>query len=181
MPVDLMELLPGYYERSEEMGAFQRALTPEVEALWDCYRSLLRQLTVETADTEEGLLLWEKLMGLPSEAGKDFAFRKERIRSKLRGQGTTTAAMIKNAVDSFTNGKVEIIERPGEHRFVVKFNGEKGVPSNMDDVTAAIEELKPAHLVYSFEYAYYLIREIHERMTLNQMETLKLRQFARGE
>lgn len=180
MPVDLKGLLPHYYVGCVEMGAFQDAFEPEIQLLWERYESLLRQLIVETADADYGLLLWEEMLGIPTDASKDLEFRKTRIRSKLRGQGTTTAAMIKNAVDSFTNGKVEVLEEPERYHFVIRFNGDKGVPSNMDDVSAAVEELKPAHLGYSFEYAYYLIREIHAKKTIRELETEKLYQFAGG-
>ena len=98
MPVDLKGLLPHYYVGCAEMDAFQDAFEPEVQLLWESYESLLRQLIVETADADYGLLLWEKMLGIPTDASKDLEFRKTRIRSKLRGQGTTTAAMIKRCV-----------------------------------------------------------------------------------
>ena len=47
-----------------------------------------------------------------------------------------------------------MIEYPNEYRFVVKFVGVKGVPANMKDLTSAIEEVKPAHIAFTFEYTY---------------------------
>ena len=93
-------------------------------------------------------------MGLETDVSKTYAYRRERIMSKLRGSGTTTTAMIQNVAESFSNGEVTIIEYNDEHKFEVKFTGTIGMPLNMDDLTAAIEEIKPAHLAYTYVYIY---------------------------
>ena len=62
--------------------------------------------------------------------------------------------MLQNVAESFSNGAVEIIEYPAESRFEVKFVGTIGVPPNMDDLTAAIEDIKPAHLAYKYIIRY---------------------------
>lgn len=74
--------------------------------------------------------------------------------SKLRGAGTTTAEMIEQVVASFANSDCEVIEHPEDYRFDIKFVGTIGIPPNMDDVRAAIEEIKPAHLAYQFIYLF---------------------------
>ena len=56
--------------------------------------------------------------------------------------------------ESFSNGEVAFIEYNSESRFEVKFTGTIGVSLNMDDLTAAIEEIKPAHLMYSYVYIF---------------------------
>ena len=74
MPVDLKGLLPHYYVGCAEMDAFQDAFEPEVQLLWESYESLLRQLIVETADADYGLLLWEKMLGIPTDASKAVSY-----------------------------------------------------------------------------------------------------------
>ncbi len=46
-------------------------------------------------------------------------------------------------------------EHSGGHSFDIQFVGTIGIPPNMDDLTAAVEEIKPAHLAYTFIYVYY--------------------------
>ncbi len=104
---------------------------------------------IETATW--GLSRWEKIFDLPIEIEKNYSFRRERIKAKIRGSGTTTKQLIINIASAFSNGEVEVIEYPNEYRFVVKFVGVKGVPANMKDLTSSIEEVKPAHLAFTFE------------------------------
>ena len=148
----LFELLPPYYRGSAEAEDLQNAFGGEVEKAQAAKDDLLLQLNVRTATW--GLDLWEKAYGIAPDAGKSNDFRRSRIESKMRSQGVTTVAMIQNAAESFSNGEVAVTEHPEEYRFDVKFVGTLGIPPNMDDLTAAIEEIKPAHLTFAYIYTY---------------------------
>lgn len=155
----LIDFLPPNYKESEPDIQIQSALNAQVEKLMETKDDLLLQLNVQTATW--GLDLWEKALGLTTDASKPLDFRRSRIESKLRSQGVTTKIMIQNVAESFSNGIVEIIEHPERYSFDIKFVSTLGVPSNMDDLIAAIEEIKPAHLAYSFIYTF---------ITWNQVE-----------
>lgn len=144
----LMEYLPAYYENSPEMRDLQAAMQPEVERLRAETVSFMEQLCVGTATWS--LAHWERALGIPVDVAKPLAYRRARIESKLRGQGTVTKAMIKNVAESFSNGQVDVLEYPGEYRFEVKFTGTIGMPPNMGDLSDALEEIKPAHLSYTY-------------------------------
>lgn len=150
--MELRAYLPPYYENSPEMQALQRAMQPEIHRLQAEEESIVAQLWVDTATW--GLDLWERALGLPNQAAKPPEYRRARVRSKLRAQGTTTKAMLENVARSFSNGQVQVKEFPAENRFVVAFVGTIGLPPNMEDLTAALEEIKPAHLTYVYEYIY---------------------------
>lgn len=143
---------PSFWRQSRETLVVWEALGSETDALRADLRGLLDQCNVQTATW--GLDLWEKQLGLPTEAGKDLSYRRSRILSKLRGTGTVTVAMIENVAESYVNGEVEIIENPASYHFDVKFVGIRGIPPNMEDLTAALEEIKPAHLTYAYIYVY---------------------------
>lgn len=144
----LGEYLPGIWADSAEVLAIQDAIEPEVVGVWAARDGLMEQLNVATATW--GLKAWERALGLDVDISKPVEYRRTRILSKLRGQGTTTVAMIRNVAESFSNGAVDVIEHPAEYRFEIKFVGTLGIPPNMDDLTAAIEEIKPAHLAYDY-------------------------------
>lgn len=148
----LTDYLPDFWDKSAEVLAIQRAMEPSVAQAWADRDGLLAQLIVRTATW--GLTQWETSLGLSTDLGKDVEYRRTRIISKLRGQGTTTVAMIKNVAESFSNGQVDVIEHPAEYRFDIKFVGTIGVPPNMEDMTAAIEDIKPAHLAYDYIIIY---------------------------
>ncbi|MEG1967332.1 MAG: putative phage tail protein [Clostridia bacterium] len=174
----LSEHYPNRLLASAEFLQMQTALDAEIIALRMALDDFGRQLNVSTATF--GLGAWERALGLPVDVSKLDTHRRERIMSKLRGTGTVTAEMIANVAKSFTGGEVSVIEDATNSRFVLKFSGQYGTPPNMADVGAAIDEIRPAHLAYSYEYSYLLIRDIHGKMTLNQLAAQKLNKFAGG-
>ncbi|MDU6856069.1 MAG: putative phage tail protein [Clostridiales bacterium] len=150
--VDLMKYLPTYWHEIEQMKVLQEILGKNLAEVIAFKQDLFNQMFIETATW--GLSRWEKIFDLPIEIEKNYSFRRERIKAKIRGAGTTTKQLIINIASAFSNGEVEVIEYPNEYRFVVKFVGVKGVPANMKDLTSSIEEVKPAHLAFTFEYTY---------------------------
>lgn len=173
--MSLIDLLPDYYKNSSQVVELQGAFEHWTEALKAARDDLFTQMNVESATW--GLTLWEKALGLETDVSKSNEFRRTRIMSKLRGAGTTTKKMIQNVAESFSNGQVEIVEYNEENRFEVKFVGTLGIPPNMDDFTAAIEEIKPAHLAYEFEFVYRTHAELsvftHEQLSNYTYATLR--------
>jgi len=153
---DLMKYLPqnkSFYLNSEIMKAIQDAYSTEFGYIYFFLEDFLKQfLTPETATW--GLSFWEEQLGLKTDISKSYEERREIIMSRLRGIGTIGREVIKRAAEAFSGGDVDVIEYPAEHRFIVKFVGTLGIPKNMASFIEMIEDLKPAHLTYSFEYTY---------------------------
>ena len=150
--MDLMDLLPDIYDDNATMIELQGLLSAKINAIASGFNETIDQCFVSTAT--DLLSRYEKIYGLSVDVTKSDAFRRERIIARARGTGTVTAQMIEDVAMSYSNGEVEVIEYPGEYRFVVKFVGTKGLPSNMADLTITIEEIKPAHLSFTFEYVF---------------------------
>lgn len=167
--MQLMDMLPPRHQNSKYTVDVQQAFTRQTEKLLQSKNDVFLQLNVKSATW--GLELWERALDISIEKDKPLAFRRSRIESKLRSQGVTTKAMIKNAAESFSNGLVEIIEHPEIYRFDVKFVGAIGNPPNMEDLTAMIEEIKPAHLAYQYIYTFVTNRQI------SRFTHVKLAQF----
>ncbi|MFZ7103369.1 MAG: putative phage tail protein [Peptococcaceae bacterium] len=154
-----MDLLSPNFADSPEVVELQGAFNTQVEAIAAVKDDLFNQLDIAT--TTWGLTYWEKVYGLKSDVSKPYDYRRTRIMSKMRGQGSTTKAMIQNVAESFSNGQVDVLVYPNEYRFEIKFTGTLGIPPNMENLTAAIEEIKPAHLAYN----YVIIYRIHAQLT----------------
>lgn len=180
--IKLLQMLPTDYHHSTEIIDIQNALDVQSEKLRGDLNDLLQQLNIETATW--GLNLWEDAYGIPHEVTKPFEYRRTRIESKMRSQGITTVAMIKNVAESFSNGEVDIIEHPAEYRFEIKFIGTLGIPPNINDLSAAIEEIKPAHLAYAYIYTYITWNDVEnynhtwdewdaKNLTWDEFETYK--------
>ena len=139
---------------SSPVRNFIEAFQPQIDAMADSFAGMAdSELFAATADKWMGL--WETAYGIVSEPEKSLAYRRSRLMSKVRGTGTTTAEQIKQVASSFANSECEVIEHPESYSFVVKFVGTVGIPPNMEDVKAAIDEIKPAHLAYQFLYLFY--------------------------
>ncbi|WP_195983950.1 putative phage tail protein [Clostridium sp. D33t1_170424_F3] len=166
----MKQLLPDYYQRNGETETekMQDTIDPAIAAAQEAWGvgkeleeqpgdSFVQQLLVNT--TTWGLKLWEKLYGLDTDPSKSEKDRRARILSKMRGKGTTTRDMIQNLAESFVNGNIMIQEYPESNRFTIQF-GDIGVPPLLDDLSAAIDEIKPAHLQYTYDIRYLTHREI---------------------
>lgn len=176
--MQLIDMLPPRHQNSKYTVDVQQAFTRQMEKLLQSKEDIFLQLNVKSATW--GLELWERALGISIEKDKALAFRRSRIESKLRSQGVTTKAMIKNAAESFSNGLVEIIEHPEIYRFDVKFVGTMGNPPNMEDLTAMIEEIKPAHLAYQYIYTFVTNRQI-SRFTHAELAQFTNTQIRNGE
>ncbi len=150
--IDLMQYLPDYYQDVKEMKELQEIMGYEVGKVDYSVQDILNQCFIKTATS--GLDRWEKVFGINTDWSKSYERRREILLAKLRGSGTTTKEMIKNVAVAFSGGDVAVQEYPEEYRFVVQFIGVKGIPQNMAGLINAIEEIKPAHLSYSFKYTY---------------------------
>lgn len=158
--MSVMDQYPDFWMKSAETVEILAAYDHEVQLLRGKVRELLEQCNVATATW--GLTQWERQLGLETEIEKPLDYRRSRVTAKLRGTGTVTVAMIQNVAESFSNGTVEVLEDAGNYHFDIKFVGTIGIPPNMDDLTAAINEIKPAHLTYCVQYSVSLLAAAQE-------------------
>lgn len=157
--MSFLEMLPDFYGRSKEMGEIQAALEKGFSNIIAAKEEFMANLFAETA-TKEGLPLWERDYGLEGNGAENPQFRRERVLGKIRSRGTTTKDTILNVARSFSGGEVEVKEIPEEYRFTITFAGTMGIPGKMEDLTAALEEIKPAHLAYTYVYIFLLNSEV---------------------
>ena len=150
---DLMRYLPHYYVSSTIMKAIQDAYAEELGQVYYFLNDFLKQFLTPTTATW-GLAFWEQELGLKTDISKSYEERREIIMARLRGIGTVGKNVLISAASAFSGGDVDVIEYPAEHRFVVKFIGTLGVAKNMASFIDMVEDMKPAHLAYEFEYTY---------------------------
>ena len=166
--MDLMALLPGFYDANETMIRLQSILSSETESLETGLSQTISECFVSTASAM--LSRYESIYGLEVDVSKSNMVRRERIKSKIAGAGTTTKQMIINTARSYSNGEVEVIEDNPNSRFTIKFVGTLGIPGNLTDLKLTIEEIKPAHLAVTYEYVYNTWGNVNA-LTWEQAET----------
>lgn len=132
------------------------------------------QFNVDTATW--GLDVFEKELGVIWR-GKPIDDRRASIKAKWRSSGKSDIYLIQQVADAWKNGKVKVEFRE-DGKIHIIFVGEYGVPTNLEDLENAIDEVKPAHLPLFYHFAYLLIKDIHEVMTINQLQNTKINNFA---
>lgn len=174
----LLDYLPSYYSRSKVFSSLLKVYEEEIKANNNAILDLQSQLFVDTATW--GLDAWEKELNIYTDLSRPYDERREYIKSKLRGTGTCTIEMIKNAARAYTNAEIEVIEDNAKSTFVVKFVSVKGIPKDVHTFKSTIDAIKPAHMAYSLEYTYTTWGEV-KAATWNQIkkgtwEALKTRE-----
>lgn len=156
--------MPGYYRKSKVMNDLIHSIENEFERLKSETTLTENQFFVILSDRD--IKNHEEDVGLISDTSADIETRRGRVLSKLRGTGTVTKTMMKNVAASFVNGDIEIIEYPSEYCFAVKFTSKTGVPYNIADIQAMIEEIKPAHLAVEYIFTYRLWQDVLDEIQI---------------
>jgi uncharacterized protein YmfQ (DUF2313 family) len=168
--------LPTYYEKSRVMRVDMNAKGVELDYFTQALNEVLDQFFVSKATW--GIKIWENELNLTIDTSKPIEQRRSVVESKLRGAGKFSGQLVKNVAEAYDGGTVDVSFRPAEYAFTVRFIDTLGIPPNLDDLKAAIEEIKPAHMTVDYKYRYLLIREINNTMTLNKLQQRKLTDFA---
>ena len=163
--MQLIKLLPDYYEKNVTMKTLQDLLSGVTEDLEIGLSNTILECFASTASSM--LTRYEQLLGLDVDITQSDTYRRERIIAKMSGSGTSTKEMIRSVAASYSNGEVEITEDNANYKFVVRFVGQLGIPGNMDNLKLTIEEIKPAHLVVEYEYIYNTWSDV-SRLTWGQ-------------
>lgn len=149
---DVSRYVPDYLIEKREPKASCLAEGYEIGLAYHNIRDSFDQLFLSSVTWAIGR--WEKMYGIETNLSLSYEQRREIVAAKIRGQGTTTKQMIEETAAAFSGGEVEVIEDNPNSHFIVRFIGIKGIPRNMQAFIAMLEEIKPAHLKYTFEYTY---------------------------
>lgn len=156
--MNLIDKLPPFYHNSDFVKAYMSSQSVEHSFLKESIEDLVNNLYINTATW--GLDYFEEELGLETDKSKTYEERRERIKAKKRGNGTTTIKMLKDTALAFECGEVEVAEMYNDYIFKLKFISQKGRPKNLDDFKNAIDEIKPAHLAYILEFMYNTHQEL---------------------
>lgn len=152
--MELIRLLPDIYDNNETMQLLQGILSQEVTTLDAGMYHTIDQCYVGSSSEDGTLSRYERLLGISPDTSKSERYRKERIKAKIFGAGTTTASLIHHIAENYTNAAVELTEQFADYTVTVKFVGTSGIPGNIADIKESIEEAIPAHLKVLYEYIF---------------------------
>ncbi|MFC9706981.1 putative phage tail protein [Paenibacillus sp. NPDC056933] len=173
----LMSLLPPLYENVLEMQLLTRTEGEELYKLAVGLEGVLDQFYPESATW--ALDRYERDLQIPTNQAKPNDQRRSVIISKMRGSGKVSGSMLKNVAQAYESGGIEVAVDSGEYRIMIRFVDTYGLPPNLDDLKAAIEDIKPAHMTVEYRLRYLTIAEV-ESMTLAEIEQTRQDKFLGG-
>lgn len=172
----MLHNLPKQYRADPWIIALVNAMQGILMEQEDAARSVTAQESLDTVSWN--LAVEERLAGITPPAGATLESRRTALKAKWRSGGKLTIEQVQAVADAWKNGEVVVSFPDGRIR--VQFVGAFGVPEDMDSLKAAIRLVIPAHLPVDYLLRYLLIRDIHEKKTLTEMDRLSLNQFAGG-
>lgn len=128
-------------------------------------------------------MTWEidnlaKILNITFALGTSIEDKRSIIEARWKSSGKSDIYLLQAIADSWKNGEIEVEFITG--KIQIKFIGEYGAPSDINSLKREIDLAKPAHLGVIYLFKYLLIKDIHEVLTLEQMESLTLDKFASG-
>jgi hypothetical protein len=149
---EMLRALPAFYDSILEMRVILEAEGEQFDQLRIDLEEQLNQRFASTATWD--LPAWEEELGIVPPAGQSISERRAVIRSKMRGIGKFSGRLIKNVVEAYDNGVVDVAFDPPTGTFTVTFVSTWGIPPNYADAVRLVEEIIPAHLLVEFAFTY---------------------------
>ncbi|UWG96391.1 YmfQ family protein [Dehalobacter sp. DCM] len=150
--VIVKQYLPEWLTEKEPITSLLESLGQDTGQAEDSIKDVLAQCFVDTATW--GMKHWEEYLGILVDESKELSSRRGVVKSKLRGAGTTTPALIEATAESYENGNVDVVEFPRQNKVQIKFTDVYGIPPYMSDFDTAINYVIPAHLTIEYLYRY---------------------------
>ncbi|OAB46534.1 putative phage tail protein [Paenibacillus antarcticus] len=175
----LRKHLPDYYDEIVEIDTLTATEGIEFDRLYSDIETLLNESYPETSTIS--LDRYERDLQIPIEPIKPVDQRRSVIISKRRGSGKVSGSMIKNVAQAYDGGTVDVGVDVPHYTIVITFIDSLGIPPNLDDLKQALEDIKPAHMRLNYKFRFLLIGEIHNFISLGEVEGITLSNFAGGE
>lgn len=173
----LLNMLHKVYRKDNWIGQLFQTAGLELDNVSTAIDEINNQYFINTA-TDWGLKLYEWELGI-TKPSKKLEARRSTVEAKWKTGGKVDIALLQAVADSWKNGEIDVTFPDG--KIHITFVGDYGVPTDLEDLYAALDEVKPAHLAIVYTFRYLLIKDIHEVMTLKEVESTTLRKFAGGE
>lgn len=169
---DILNKLPRLYRKDRWLNDLFEAMGLTTDRLEQDCDNALNELFGDTATY--ALEMYEKELLLNGE-GKHIDDRRAAVIAGWQRGGKVDIYQIQAAANAWKNGETVVDFKNG--KIIVTFVGEFGVPNDMQGLMDAIGIIKPAHLIVDYIFRYLLIKDVHNVMTLSQMEQTQLNKF----
>lgn len=170
-----MLLLPPVYRNDAWLKELFRSAGVEHQRIIDEMMQLYKELFFDTM-SERQTAVEEQICDMTP--ASDLDTRRSLIEARWKTGGKCGVVLLQTICDSWENGRCIVSFDDG--MIVITFNGEYGVPNNIDALMTALELARPAHLPIGYRFHYIMVADA-ERMSVAEMEQITMDQFAFGE
>ena len=174
---DIIKLINAVYRNDCFTNDFTEALRIVFQRLIDFCDAVKDNHFFDKLD-ETGLIWWEVCLKIIPSATQTLDDRRATVQAKYLSNGHNSIKLIQKICDSWKNGEIEADFVDG--KIQIRFVGSFGVPTDLDTLKEAVDEVKTAHLPYLILFKYLLIENIHEIKTLEEMEKITIDSFSSG-
>ncbi|KAA6450335.1 putative phage tail protein [Bacillus swezeyi] len=174
---EMENYLPPFLTKIREMSEILQAEAPEFEQQNNDIFDLTDQLFITTATW--GLDRWEALLNVVKEPGDSMKIRRLKLISKTSNIPPATYQAIEQALNRFLkNPSAQVRLLPKEYRFNVDIDIDD--LQNVRELIETLENMKPAHLVYTFRPGFNEQLKIKDTVTMNHRRYRKIKELRVG-
>ncbi|MBE1305832.1 DUF2313 domain-containing protein [Clostridium botulinum] len=145
----------------------------EMDTVENVLEDIKKQFKFQTMTWGADLLASE--MGIKLDPSLKQDEKNSIISARWKSEGKADLNLLQAICNSWKNGNVKVSFTEG--RIVLKFVGEYGIPTDLDNLKKQINLSKPTHLPVEYLFAYLLLKDV-EAMTLTKLENTTLNKFA---
>lgn len=172
----MLSMVPDYYQQSLVFEKIQTAIADDYDLLEVADQDLNDQFYILKATW--GLKYWEAALGILVVLSDAYDIRRSRVLSGWRSLASQfSAALIERVCEAFTNGDVSVSMDIPNGVVKIQFIGALGVPPNIDDLKAQIDNIIHAHLGTEYQYRYITYDQL-TAMTYNEVMVTIYNKFA---
>lgn len=171
----MLDMLPHYYKDSQVIKDFLNSIQEVFKDMDTRINNAEKEINIITA---EDLSAWENEVGLTSLVDADKETRRSRVLTRLQGNGVLTVAELIALVAKYEDTEIQIKEDYENYTVSVIFPKRLKAPEKLEQIRAAVEEVKPAHIrvIYTFsEYATHLSLQQYKHGELRKFTHYQLR------
>jgi len=123
----------------------------ELDSIGNLLDEIEQQMFFDTV-ADDGLKVYEKDLGIVTNTSLSLADRRSAVSAKWKMGDKSDLTLIQLIADSWHNGAVDVEFING--KIHAEFVSIYGIPTDIDGLKDAIEQIKPAHLAiyYTFKY-----------------------------
>jgi len=176
---NMLKLTHKFHKKDEWVKAFIDCVQAKINDVNTVLDRLINLSHFNRLDNE-GCKWWANLLKIVLPASMTLSEKRAYIRAKWRAKGHNSITLIKNICSSWENGEVDAeLENDNDGNLTIKltFSGAYGIPSDVDTLLKMIDEVRPAHIPFTLDYNFLLIKDIHEVKTIAEMNNIEIKDF----